>query len=194
MTPDSINQYAQIIGAYELSNHHSVIHTLLIGFFYHIGMQLTGNAYVGLGFYTFFQMCFMAFTAGYVVRTLQKAHIITPVCIVTICFYALMPYHGIFAVTIWKDIPFAGCMTLVIASLLRLLIQIKSSRLLYHSAALSLIQYYDVSAAYKWLVYLPGYSAFCPLRLPRQMEGHDSCSSYHSCPGFICKIPMHECI
>ncbi|MDE6941392.1 MAG: hypothetical protein K2P40_10690, partial [Lachnospiraceae bacterium] len=27
MTPDSINQYAQIIGAYELSNHHSVVHT-----------------------------------------------------------------------------------------------------------------------------------------------------------------------
>ena len=129
MTPDSINQYAQIIGAYELSNHHSVIHTLLIGFFYHIGMQLTGNAYVGLGFYTFFQMCFMAFTAGYVVRTLQKAHIITPVCIVTICFYALMPYHGIFAVTIWKDIPFAGCVTLAAASLLRLLLCDKLSRL-----------------------------------------------------------------
>ena len=59
MTPDSINQYAQIIGAYELSNHHSVIQTLLIGFFYHLGLNLTGSEYVGLGLYTLFQMCFM---------------------------------------------------------------------------------------------------------------------------------------
>lgn len=135
MTPDSINQYGQVIGAYTLTNHHPVIHTLLIGAFYRLGITLTGSVYTGLGLYTLFQMCFMAFTAGYVVRTLQKAGIITPVCVGIICFYALMPYQGIFSVTMWKDIPFAGCMTLMTASTLRLLIH-------NHLEKLRLVEYF----------------------------------------------------
>ena len=123
MTPDSINQYAQVIGAYELSNHHSVIHTALIGIFYSIGIAISGSAYTGLALYTAAQMLFMALTAGYVVRTLQKADAAMPVLIVTICFYALVPYNGAYAVTIWKDIPFAGCMTLFAAALMRFLLR-----------------------------------------------------------------------
>ena len=58
MTPDSINQYAQIIGAYQLSNHHSIVHTALIGMFYNIGLSLTGNLHTGLALYTIAQMVF----------------------------------------------------------------------------------------------------------------------------------------
>lgn len=123
MTPDSVNQYAQVIGAYELTNHHAVIHTLLIGFFYKIGMALTGNVYTALACYTLFQMICMAFVAAYVVRTMQKAGLHTAVCIITICFYCFMPYNGIFAVTIWKDVLFAGNVTLFAAACLRLLLQ-----------------------------------------------------------------------
>lgn len=124
MTPDSINQYAQIIGAYELSNHHSVVHTLMIAFFYHMGIQFTGDVYFGLALYTIFQMLFMAFVVSYVIRTLQIAHIRTSLCVITICFYAFIPYHGIYAVTMWKDIPFAGCMTLFTATTLRFLLRV----------------------------------------------------------------------
>lgn len=123
MTPDSINQYAQVIGAYQLSNHHSIIHTALIGLFYNIGLSLTGNLHTGLALYTIAQMVFMALSAGYVVRTLQKADVITPVVLLTIGFYALMPYNGAYAVTIWKDIPFAGCMTIFAAALMRFLLR-----------------------------------------------------------------------
>lgn len=126
MTPDSINQYAQIIGAYQLSNHHSIVHTALIGMFYNIGLSLTGNLHTGLALYTIAQMVFMALSAGYVVRTLQKADVITPVVLLTIGFYALMPYNGAYAVTIWKDIPFAGCMTIFAASLMRFLLRVAS--------------------------------------------------------------------
>ncbi len=123
MTPDSINQYAQVIGAYELSNHHSIIHTKLIGFFYHLGMQLTGSETVGLACYTIFQMLFMAWVVSYVIRTLQLAHIKTSLCVIAVCFYAFVPYHGIYAVTMWKDVPFAGCMTLFAAAALRFLLR-----------------------------------------------------------------------
>ncbi len=123
MTPDSINQYAQVIGAYDLSNHHSVIHTALIGMFYNIGVTVWDNAHTGLALYTAAQMLFMALTAGYVVRTLQKADVAMPVLIAAICFYALVPYNGAYAATIWKDIPFAGCMTLFAAALMRFLLR-----------------------------------------------------------------------
>ncbi len=129
MTPDSINQYAQVIGAYELSNHHSIIHTLIIGACYNAGLSLTGNVYVGIAFYTVLQMIFMAFVAGYVVRTLQKAKVKTLVIIISICFYALMPYNGAYVVTMWKDIPFAGFMTLFAAGLMRFLIRNSEDKL-----------------------------------------------------------------
>lgn len=123
MTPDSVNQYAQIIGAYELSNHHSIVHTAIIGCFYNLGMTITGDAHFGLAMYTLAQMTFMAIVVGYVIKTLQKAGFITPIICAAVCFYALMPYNGIFAVTMWKDIPFAGCMTLFCAVLVRLLLR-----------------------------------------------------------------------
>lgn len=123
MTPDSINQYAQIIGAYAPSNHHSIVHTALIALFYNIGVSITGNVHLGLALYTLAQILFMALVAGYVVKTMQKANVITPVIIITILFYALMPYNGIYAVTIWKDVPFAGCFTLFTASLTRFLLR-----------------------------------------------------------------------
>jgi len=99
------------------------VHTALIGFFYNIGLAFTGNAHFGLALYTLAQMLFMALVAGYVVRTMQKANIITPVIIITILFYAFIPYHGIYAVTIWKDVPFAGCFTLFSAALMRFLLR-----------------------------------------------------------------------
>lgn len=145
MTPDSINQYAQVIGAYELSNHHPVIHTMTIGFFYHLGLNLTGDIYIGLALYTICQMVFMAFVVSYVVRTLQIAHIKTVFCVIAICFYAFIPYHGIYAVTMWKDIPFAGFMTLFAASMLRFIL--RSSEVSEHTK-LKLSEYFTLVLPY----------------------------------------------
>jgi hypothetical protein len=145
MTPDSINQFSQVVGIYELNNQHSVVHTAFLGLCYNAGLQLFGSTYAGLAFYTVVQMIFMAFTAGYVVRTLQKANAITPVIIITICFYAFMPYNGAYAVTIWKDIFFAGFMTLWAASLMRLLIN-DSGKKLTACDYLTIILPYTISA------------------------------------------------
>lgn len=145
MTPDSLNQYAQVIGAYELNNHHPVIHTMIIGFFYHIGLNLTGQVSFGLALYTIVQMLFMAGVVAYVVRTLQLAHLKTSICTVVICFYAFIPYHGIYAVTMWKDIPFAGCMTLFAASMLRFLLRASSNN---DSAKIKTNEYFTLLIPY----------------------------------------------
>ena len=122
MTPDSINQYAQILGVYAQSNHHPWVHTQLIHVLYAIGMRITGSPVHAIAFYTVFQMLFMAFVAAFVVRTLQKAHFNMPVCIITACFYAIIPYHAALATTIWKDVLFAGAVTLFTCTLIQLLL------------------------------------------------------------------------
>lgn len=148
MTPDSINQYAQAIGAYELNNHHSVVHTSIIAFFYNMGLQITGDVYFGLALYTFAQMLFMALAAGYVVKTMQKAYIITPVIVIAIVFYALMPYNGIYAVTMWKDIPFAGCATIFAAALTRFVLRGNASMSSEHAEKLKISEYFSIVLPY----------------------------------------------
>lgn len=120
MTPDSINQFEQVLGVIPYSNHHPWVHTLVFGFFYRLGYALTGDMVIAVSFYTLFQMCLLAGSIGYFIATL-RAHRIRPfvLCLIT-GFYALIPYHAVFSVTIWKDIPFAAAVLLFGCSILRL--------------------------------------------------------------------------
>lgn len=120
MTPDSIVQFEQVLGIIPYSNHHPVAHTLLIKLFYSIGLLFTSDKVVAISLYTLFQMCFMAFSVSYLIKTLSFYRIRPAICIIVTLFYALVPYHAVFAVTIWKDIIFAGSVLLFSCSLLRL--------------------------------------------------------------------------
>lgn len=120
MTPDSINQFEQVLGLVPYSNHHPWVHTLVFGFFYRLGYALTGDMVSAVSVYTFFQMCLLAGSIGYFISTL-RAHRIRPFVLFLITgFYALIPYHAVFSVTIWKDIPFAAAVLLFGCSILRL--------------------------------------------------------------------------
>ncbi|MDE6976113.1 MAG: hypothetical protein K2P13_03800, partial [Lachnospiraceae bacterium] len=62
-----------------------------------------------------------AFAASTLIRT-AKLFQVRPLLLFAITlFYALVPYHAVFSVTIWKDIPFAGCILIFGCSLLRFL-------------------------------------------------------------------------
>lgn len=117
MTVDSLNQYGQIIGELPMSNHHPWVHTQLIHLFYSLGIALTGDAVTGLGFYTIFQMLVMAACFAYLMDTFVRLHIRYGICLAVLAFYALLPYNGIYMVTMWKDILFSG-MTLLFSTVL----------------------------------------------------------------------------
>lgn len=117
MTVDSLNQYGQIIGELPMSDHHPWVHTQLIHLFYSLGMILTGDAVVGLGFYTIFQMLVMAACFSYLMDTFVRLRIRYGICLAVLAFYALLPYNGIYMVTMWKDILFSG-MTLLFSTVL----------------------------------------------------------------------------
>lgn len=125
MTPDSINQFEQVLGLIPYSNHHPLAHTLVIKLFYNIGLLFTSNQVVAFSFYTFFQMCFMAFSVSYFIKTLELFRIKPLVSFLFTLFYGLVPYHAVFSVTIWKDIMFAGSILLLNCTLLRFLKEIR---------------------------------------------------------------------
>lgn len=121
MTPDSINQFTQVLGIAPYSNHHPWAHTMLFGLFYHIGYALTGNMVAAVSFYTFFQMCLLSGSISYFISTLRSRRIRPFVLLLITAFYALIPYHAVFSVTIWKDIPFAAAVLLFSCTILRLI-------------------------------------------------------------------------
>lgn len=118
MTPDSLVQFEQVLGVIPYSNHHPWVHTMLIKLLYTIGYRLTGSMLVALSFYTVFQMCILAWSVSYFMNTLKQYRIKPGICFLFTLFYALVPYHAVYSVTLWKDIPFAaavlcfGCATL----------------------------------------------------------------------------------
>lgn len=123
MTPDSINQIEQVLGLIPYSNHHPWVHTLIFGFFYRLGYALTGSMVAAVSFYTFFQMCLLAGSISYFIATLRAQRIRPFLLFLITGFYALVPYHAVFSVTIWKDIPFAAAALLFSCSILRLSIR-----------------------------------------------------------------------
>ncbi len=110
MTPDSINQFEQVVKVIPYSNHHPWVHTLIIKLLYSIGYKLTGSMVVALSFYTFFQMCVLALSVSYFILTMKKYCVRTRICLLVTLFYALIPYHAVHSVTIWKDVLFAAAM------------------------------------------------------------------------------------
>lgn len=120
MTPDSINQLEQVLHVIPYSNHHPWVHTLLISVFYHLGYLLTSNMVAAMSFYTFFQMCVLAFSVSFFLNTLRRFRVKPVVCLILSLFYALVPYNGVFSVTVWKDIPFAAGVLVFVCCLLRL--------------------------------------------------------------------------
>lgn len=121
LTPDSINQFEQVLGMKAFSNHHPWLHTLTISLFYHIGSLFTSNLNDAFVFFTVFQICFMAFAASYLVWVISKYTKSLPLLTGIIALYALLPYHNVMAICIWKDVMFGGTLLLFCTSLFYIL-------------------------------------------------------------------------
>lgn len=121
MTPDSINQLEQVLGMTAYNNHHPFVHTMIFSLFYHIGFLISSDMVTAVAFYTFFQMCFLAFSIFYLLRTLEWFAVRQEILVGITLFYALVPYHAVFSITVWKDIPFAAVVLLLSCSMLRMI-------------------------------------------------------------------------
>lgn len=125
MTADSIVQYEQVLGIHPLSNHHPVVHTLTISFFYHIGLIFTDDPSAAIAFYTIAQMIFMAICCGDSVMMISKKS--RNAALLSLLFFALVPFNAVFAVTIWKDVPFAGIVMLYTVRLIKMALKYRKA-------------------------------------------------------------------
>lgn len=121
MTPDSISQFSQATGLIPYSSHHSLIHTLLFQLFYRIGSGITGSTNAGIAFYIVFQMLTLSAVETCCISQLARQGMPRRALLLWFLFWALVPYNGIYAVTMWKDVLFSAFVLLYAIALYRFL-------------------------------------------------------------------------
>lgn len=121
MTPDSISQFSQAAGLIPYSSHHSLIHTLLFKLFYRIGSGITGSVNAGIACYILFQMLTLAATETCCLSLLSGKGLPKWMLLIWFLFWGLIPYNGIYAVTMWKDVLFSAFVLLYALVLYQLL-------------------------------------------------------------------------
>ncbi len=119
LTYDSIWQMNQITSG-EYSNHHPFYHTQIIRLFYMLGMALFDDSNKAIFLYNVFQILAMGSVFGFVMMTLAQRKV--PVWVLGICliWYACMPYHVMYSFTVWKDVLWAGMVTVFLTCLYRM--------------------------------------------------------------------------
>lgn len=129
ITEDSIWQLQQAAGQTELTNHHPILHTMIIRLIYYTGKTLFGNDTDAVVLYSVVQQLFLSGCFAFLIETLYKFRAKRFVIIGALLCYVIPLYHGIYSVTMWKDIPFGGIMAVVTALIWRLLRKEKGERL-----------------------------------------------------------------
>lgn len=159
LTPDSINQFEQVLGMKPFSNHHPWLHTMTISLFYHLGTIFTDNINQSFAFYTIFQIIFMSFAAAFLIYIMTKYTSSYFLLIGSTLFFAIVPYHNVMAICIWKDTLFSGSM-LIFCSCLFYLVKERNSKLnkaiiFLYSLSAFLICLYRSNGWYAFLITLP---------------------------------------
>lgn len=122
LTEDSEWQLLQATGKTELTNHHPVVHTMIIKLTFGLGQWLfNGDDTKAVLVYSITQQIFLAGCFAYLIETLYSFKVKKVFLIASLLFYCIPVYHGMYSVTMWKDIWFGGITAALIALILRLL-------------------------------------------------------------------------
>ena len=118
--PDSVWQLEQAMGDSPLSNHHPVVHTLLIRGIINLGTLLSsGNMMFATALLSVIQMVFLSVCMAYSVATVYNIGVPLKWCVPIALFYALAPFNIIFSFTNLKDTWFAGFFLVLLSVLLK---------------------------------------------------------------------------
>lgn len=113
---DSANQLEQIFSG-NYSNHHPFYHTQII----RLCLEANQNINKGVEIYSLLSSGWLSFSFAYVVYTAYQYTGRKAVCAGILLWYAFTPFHIMYSVTMWKDIPFAAAVTLFITMVFRYL-------------------------------------------------------------------------
>lgn len=108
ISPDSYSQIQQMMGDMNLSNHHPILHTSIIGVFVNLGVAIFNNINIGIAIYTIFQMIVLSFIYSYTIKFLRKNNVPFYIRIIVLLYYMFYPINATYSVIMWKDILFSG--------------------------------------------------------------------------------------
>ncbi len=115
---DTLVQYNQILTG-NFSNHHPVAHTLTLGLSTRISGWLGGSEAQGFAGYALVQLVGLSAVLAWVVLSIRQRLNGIWVPLLALAYCALNPIHAVYAITLWKDIPFSALVTLLVLILLR---------------------------------------------------------------------------
>ena len=104
LTYDSINQISQIEGSIPLNNHHPPIHTAMIALFYNAGRFFFHSSQIGTAFCSMAQMILLALIYSGLIVLIYRSGFHKICSGLVWAYFALLPLHAVYAVTMWKDI------------------------------------------------------------------------------------------
>lgn len=85
-----------------LTNHHPVLHTLLLGGCLYIGRTLISDNF-GLFIYSLIQLLFLAFTLSYTIKYLKENNVKNKVCLIVLILYCFVPMFPLYSMSGVKD-------------------------------------------------------------------------------------------
>lgn len=115
-SPDAVERLEGALGVRPLSNHHSVYHSLLMGFWVKLGNGIFGNLTAGVALLSVFQLCVMAFTVSYMFYLIDRRGIRRWVQAVALVLIILNPYNATYSINMFKDCLFGMAIILCICS------------------------------------------------------------------------------
>ena len=127
---DNANQIKEVLGIHTryldsvvvindsitLTNFNPIIHTLLLGNLFKLGITL-GNVNFGLFLYTFFQMLIVVLALSYSIKFLSKEGVKAKYLVLILLCYIIIPYFPLYAITCVKDTLFTVFVLLYIIKL-----------------------------------------------------------------------------
>lgn len=105
MSSDALGEIRQQLGMSPLSNHHPIIHQLLIKLCLVISKESVENA---TAIYSLFQMAFLAFAFAACITFIRKKGASRGAILMAVVFFAFFPVNPMFAIMMEKGSLFAG--------------------------------------------------------------------------------------
>ena len=134
MTPDSIVELDIVTSKFtSVSDHHPVLHILFIAMPYYIGSNIFNSAAIGVACVSLTQMLVMSIIFASLITFLYNRKVNGYILMGILLFYAIVPMHGYYSVTMWKDVIFSGTVLLVVMQLIKIIEKEKQGKLKFVS-------------------------------------------------------------
>lgn len=103
-----------------LTNHHPVLHTILLGSCIQIGRKILNDNF-GLFVYSFVQIIILASTLSYTIKYLKKRNVPLTIRLIMLLTYSLVPMFPFYAMSAVKDTIYTALIILLIIRILDIL-------------------------------------------------------------------------